>query len=279
MASDIQRFLLEKSRDLDALANTFGSYSSGITRPNIDSFINQFTPEHYEVALKVLQNIDYYDGPRITTLARNLGGRIRSLTNNNLDDVLMCAVKPVYGTSTESIQRKLRQTLSRNAAERQVISQKFIKFSDFESLSENTNNLSIFFVDDFIGSGDTIISSWGRVQIYENENHSYYVGVLVAYTDAIQRIEEETAYHFEIVSARELAPTMRIFNPNNTLFTEEEKQILKKYCEILPNKKEHRYGHRDGQSLVIFSEMAPNNSLPILHQRSDDWIPLFPRYF
>lgn len=279
MNAATQRFLIENSPQIKELSQKFSGYTSRITKTNVEHFISQFKVDHLPLALKLLNNVDYYDAPTITDLARILGRDIKSLTNDSLNDVLICPIKPVSGTSTESIQRKLRLTMSSSSAERNSISQKIINFSDLETLSTEQQHKTIFFVDDFIGSGDTIIQSWGRVQIWENDNHIYFVGALVAYQDAIERIEEETGHHFEIVAPTKLPITSRAFHNNNTVFTEEEKKILKKYCEILPNKKEHRYGHRNGQSLVIFSEMAPNNALPILHQKSDKWIPLFPRYF
>jgi len=276
-----RQFLIDNSPAIEQLSRTFGNYSPGITKTNVEHFISQFRDEHLSLSLKLLENVDYYDSPIVTTLARDLGNQIKALTNPNLDNVLICPIKPVFGTSTESIQRKLRQTMASNASERNHISQKIINYIDLQGLANDSQQKTIFFVDDFIGSGDTVIRSWGRTQIWENDNHSYFVGVLVAYGDAIARIEEETGNHFEIIRSKELSENDRVFHPNNRIFTDAEKHILKSYCEALPNAREHRYGHRNGQSLVVFSEMCPNNTLPILHQQSTSpqWTPLFPRYF
>ncbi|MGY5148905.1 MAG: phosphoribosyltransferase-like protein [Candidatus Nitrosopumilus sp. bin_68KS] len=279
MHEDIRRFLIDKSNDLENLTSRFSSYSSGISRTNLDQFVSQFEPEHCELALKLLEHVDFYDGPRTIALARDLGQRIRSLTNADLDDVNISPIKPVIGTSSESIQRKLRQTMATTARERTAISKKFIKFMDLSELANIDTSMSIFFVDDFIGSGDTVIEAWGRVQMWENENHSYFVGALVGYTDAINRVEEETANHFEIICSSELSEETRAFHPSNRTFTEEEKIILQNYCKKIPNSEQHVYGHRNGQSLVIFSDASPNNSLPILHRSTDTWKALFPRYY
>lgn len=270
-------FFITNSPKLDTLAQRFGNYSSGITKSNIEHFISQFEPQDMATALKLLENIDYYDGPRITNLARSLGNEIKAVTNNQLNDVLFYPIKPSYGTSTESVQRKLRQTLSLTPAQRQEFNRKFIGVSQFTQLLQDSHPKQIVFLDDFIGSGDTVIRTWGNLQAYENDEHEYYVAVYVAYEDAIKRIEEETLCRFEVIAARTLHESDRSFNTNNTIFTQPEKEVLKKYCGKLHNRTEHQYGHRNGQSLVIFSERAPNNALPILHQATQQWIPLFPR--
>jgi len=271
-------FLLANSSQIDVLAHRFSNYGDGITKTDVEHFVSQFESyNNLNLGLKLLNNVDFYDGPRVLSLARELGNNIKSITDENLQDVLICPLKPNPGSSAHLTQRKIKQTISQTIQERQLFNQKFISYDRLHTLSEETLLKKIFFVDDFIGSGDTVISNWGRFQALENDNHMYYVGALVAYTDSIQRIEEETASHFEIVVSRELSDSQRAFHPENHTFNQSEQRILKQICETIPNPDEHQYGHRNGQSLVIFSDQSPNNALPLLHKPARGWKPLFPR--
>lgn len=275
-----KEFLYDNSSQIDVLAQKFRNYSSGITKTDVEHFISQF--ESYintPLGLKLLNNIEYYDGPQITTLARDLGNHIKTITSRNLKDVLICPLKPNPGSSAHTTQRKLRQTISQTPSERRRFNPKFISYDKLSALFTSNSLKKIFFVDEFIGSGDTVIKNWGHFQMWENDQHMYYVGVLVAYQDSIDIIEEETGFHFEIVASRLLADSNRAFHPQNNIFNNSEKKILKEICENIPNPEEHKYGHRNGQSLVIFSDQSPNNALPLLHKPARGWKPLFPRNF
>ena len=279
MPSPRDTFLRNNQDELIQLAQHFTSYPANITKSSIENFILQFDDTDLLLALKLLQNIEFYEPSRMMDLSRQLGLTIHSLNGGTFDNVIFCPLSTTSGDSAEGILRNLRMTLTGRSTPRITTSNYVNVITDLSKpkFTEDTTNKKIVFIDHFIGSGDTIIGRWIAIQQWLNDNHDYYVGVLVAYEDAIRRVEEETFSRFNVVSMVQLPKTRRAFDEGNTIFTNEEKEKLKQYCDNLNISEEHRYGHRNGQSLVIFSNRVSNNVLPILHYETENWKPLFPR--
>ena len=119
MSQATRTFLLANSSQIDVLAHRFSNYGDGIAKTDVEHFVSQF--ESYgniPLGLKLLNNVDFYDGPKVTSLARELGNNIKSITDENLQDVLICPLKPNPGSSAHLTQRKLRQTISRTPQDR-----------------------------------------------------------------------------------------------------------------------------------------------------------------
>jgi len=71
----------------------------------------QFETNHMDIALRLLENIDYYDNASTTQLVELLGETIRSETNQNLDNVYFCPVDDSTGSSADWLLRKLRNKI------------------------------------------------------------------------------------------------------------------------------------------------------------------------
>lgn len=151
-----------------------------------------------------------------------------------------------------------------------------LQISDLEVQQIKSTAKTIVFVDDFIGSGKSIVDFWDTVSPYYNEDHQYYLAVLVAHKQGIENIKANTP--IEIICATNPLPySKKVFHADNTDFDENEKNVLKKYCDKMKFSQENRYGYRNTQSLVIFYERASNNILPILYSRKNKWPAPFPR--
>ncbi len=271
------KFLVDNQKKIEELALRFGTYVKRVDKESINHFLTQFDQAHMPLALKLLENIDYYDGTRRLSLIDDLCGMILKMTNESLTNVLFCPLKPFFGDSSDQIHRIFHRHMRKKVKNCVQYDQKFIHMSDLPHYNRRT---TVFFVDDFIGSGQSVIEQWGTLQHYENRRkHTYYYAVLVAYREAIDEIHKQTFGHFEILTANQLSDKDRTFNSKNKTFTKEEKELLMGYCERVSNSREHRYGHNNTQSLVVFQDGAPNNAIPILTQDTNGWYPLFPRHY
>jgi len=211
-------------------------------------------------------------------LSRSLGNTVHTLNSGSFENVVFCPLSTTSGDSAEGILRNLRMTMTGRNSPRITPSNHVNVITDLSEpeFTDDVNHKKIILIDHFIGSGDTIIQTWGGIQQWQNENHDYYVGVLVAYEDAISNVES-TFNNLHILPMITLPASSRAFHESNSIFTANEKKILKNYCSQLNIRPPHQFGYNDGQSLVVFSNRVSNNVLPILYYETENWTPLFPR--
>lgn len=62
-----------------------------------------------------------------------------------------------------------------------------------------------------------------------------------------------------------------------SLVTRTAAKVLENYRDDLDDTPRDPFGYEGSGALVVTSHNAPNNSLPLIHRRSDDWRPLFRR--
>lgn len=71
-----------------------------------------------------------------------------------------------------------------------------------------------------------------------------------------------------------------MFSTNSRYFDNEDDKLLLKSVftrEGAKLVKNNPLGYSDSQVTIVFSENCPNNSLPILWEDKNNWIPLFKR--
>ena len=275
--SETDSFFVQYYRRINSLIEIFGTYATGISIIEMKRFFSQFNEDHMLVVLRMLEHIDYYSTSRQISLIKDLAKAVKVFTNQELDDVLFCPILSYSGSRADYVQNYLKHFLKQSAHTKQDFNKKFIRYTDLAKLEKSTDKQTIVFVDDFIGSGRSLFKAWEFLKFWENDYHDYVFGVLVGYADAITKLKKETYGRFDIIAINELPVNSKAFHEDNEYFSDDEKDVLKHYCEKIPSsKKEHTYGYMDTQSLVIFQERAPNNSLPILHSKNN-WEPLFKR--
>lgn len=266
-------FFQEYDHKIKRLKDKFPGYYPDITESRIKDFIKQFNNDDYGLALKTLEKTRYFSNSKIIKYLRLLTNVLQDeidLTNTN---VYFCSMSISSGKSTDAIIGKIRKILNMNKRE---FDWKYLHLRDLENLQNDSKHKTIIFADDFIGSGSTIQHLWSTLQNWYNSNHEYYVGVIIGYENIINNIESLTPLKIRYADDL-LTDNDRIFHEDNIDFSEDEKKTLKKYCRLVEKRKEYQYGFRNSQSLIIFSENAPNNAIPILHKKSPNWVPLFPR--
>lgn len=229
-----------------------------------------------ECALKVLEKVNYFSPERTTNQLRLmvelLNSEVTSLRNSN---VFFCSMSASAGKSTESILQKVRDLAHMDTRQ---YDDKFLYLNDLEQFKNDKARKKIIFVDDFIGSGGTVenLHKFLLSKNFYNKHHNYYIGIIVGYENVVDQIETSTP--FRIIHAEELLQeSSKIFHKDNVDFNTKEKTALKNYCKLVDPRPDYVYGYKNTQSLVIFFENAPNNSIPILHHPTSNWTPLFPR--
>lgn len=267
--------------EITTLAYSFRSYIAGMDAERIEKYLVQFDSGHMATAMRMLQRVDFYDGMEVIRLARQLMDMIRDRNGGTLRGVYFCPMTTRTGDSAGSMTRVLRNLDAPDLRERNEMNTGMLRniyhLAEFEDEEEPK---LIVLLDHFIGTGSSIIKNWGILGQWQNDNHQYIVGALVAYEDAMEKIREETDSEVDIISGVTLPEDRRAFHADNHYFSDTEQDTIKKYCEMIVSNKRDQYGYKNSQSLVIFHDRAPNNALPVLHKKKPlVWTPLFPRYF
>ena len=241
MESDYEKkqFLDNASSDIEALAKSFGSYVTGISTDSIGKYLVQFDGKHISVAMKMLQNVDFYDGPRTIQLAKRLKEIIKTRNKGTLENVFFCPMTTRGGDSADWMKRLLKNLDSANYKERREMNQGMLQsIYELEELADDDNPKLIVLLDHFIGTGNSIITTWGHMRQWQNNNHEYVVVTLVAYADAMEKIKEETDSVLDVMSGVVLPKEARAFHKCNHNLSDTEKDTIKKYCEMVESTEE-----------------------------------------
>lgn len=259
-------FIDEHDSDIEVLASIF-QYRN-VTKGKIITWLRQFEESHQVIALKLLQSIRFYDAAQIHTACKTLCKIIKSDCGEDLDNTLFMGLGPA-GKSGASMLSRFRRANSMYGAKYDSM----FKFStEITSLPSGFSG-NLVFLDDFIGSGSQAATSLLEIVSIAPPASKVFLLVIAGYQSAIDKIYREVGCN--VFPVNTLQDHEKLFSDANTNFTQDEKAILKNYCERTESR--NPYGYRNVGSLVIFSDSAPNNTPSILIYESATWKPLFVR--
>ena len=114
------------------LKTQFEGYIATISKKSIRNYLCQFELGHKPVALKMLEKIDYYSNDRTSQLTKQLGGKLKKVTNSTFENVYFCPTKSSSGSSTDVVIRKLRNFMGMNASR---YDEKFVYVTNLEKFA------------------------------------------------------------------------------------------------------------------------------------------------
>jgi len=146
--------------------------------------------------------------------------------------------------------------------------------SFFRALDEEPEeDLKLVFIDDFIGTGGQAIGTWDRLREIPFPRESrVFLLTLVGFDKAIEEVTDET--DLRVITPRILSEEDRVFSPENTVFNNTERNILRAYCERVG---QAPMGFGNCQASVVFNYKSPDDVISILRGQTEIWTPLFPR--
>lgn len=169
-------------------------------------------------------------------------------------------------------------------------------YKDFASTPEklelklnSTNNINaILFVDDFIGTGQSIIENLNQIipsikDLIKKRKILVIIGAITGFQEAKHKIEEFALKNDFQIAVKLIDPldnSNRCFNNDSQIFKKPyDREKAKSLCDKIGQnlEKNHPLGYGNCQSTVIFPNTCPNNSLPILWKETSNWKPLFKR--
>lgn len=264
-------FIMFNRNRIEKLVKKFQGYSTPPSKTTLKNFLGNFQSDEVETGLKVLEKIDFFDNKRTSNLMKVLYKKIQKIGNS--DKLLVLPIDPVSGSSSYRMIEKFRCVNNLKSKKYDPIFPSGFNKSLFQSLTD-ARNKNIIFIDDLIGSGTSFVDFYSRISSTFDDTCKYHVAVITAHKEGVEFIKSTTSV--DIISATRMIPyTKKILHPNNPCFSNQEREILKKYCKRMGVKKDYMFGYKKMASPVIFYEKTPNNVMPILYDKRRNWHTVF----
>ena len=261
-------FFRNNNAEIDRIFRKFSGYPD-ITRTKMELWLNNFKDGDKNLALKVLDNIEYFDSSRIFSACQDILRQVSALEKGNLSKVYFCN----FGSPAGSGAYMNPMFATANGMNNKKWKNHFVQMHELNSLTAK-DDVSIVFLDDFVGSGNQSVYHWPNIIPIVTDNTKVYLGVVAAFEEGIENIRNNT--DLNVLCYKRLNDRNKLFSPSNTNFTRTEKNTLERYCRIASPSNPHGYG--DCQALVVLAYKTPNNTVPILTVSRKKWNPIFPRY-
>lgn len=271
---ELQTFAAEKYDEIELQAERFSSYSpQTVDQGRILRWLRQFEPNDYEVMLKLLECVQYFDQGRVRSSLK----QVHQMVRTELADLGTIGFKDVHfvglggpAESGESIARHYRFA-SQLGAGRFKLDRDLPKLQ-YEADSRDAT-MTLVFLDDFIGSGLQATRAWeNQVSQLVTSKHRMYLGVIMAHPDGVDKVQSETP--FRVITAHTVED--RNLLDKAPQFTAGEKKRILKYCHEIGNSPR---GFEGLCALVSFFYGSPNNCPSALrgNRGQKKWKGILPR--
>lgn len=262
----VSRIFLEDSEyKIQEFSDKYSSYR-GVDRLSIISWLKRFdSDEDAIVGLKLLENIDYYNTPRIHSLLKELK---ETLDLHFKENIYFCA----FGKPGKSGDFMLSEFRMANSLGRNKYDRLFIRMDDIIKLESEACNVVVVLLDDVCGSGEQAKDFLPKVLEITPPNVKLVFCPLIIPLDTKKLLESE--FDIDILCPSILEAKSNIFSRDNKTFTKKEKDILSKYCKRTGS---GAAGFGDMGMTVVVQRNTPNNSIPILRSNNKSWTGLFKR--
>jgi hypothetical protein len=284
------------SQELNKLSQSWSSYKGEkITNENIRTWLEQFADlEEQRLMFNIIENVKFYKPLEIRDKMEELFGEVRkeiarsnkivykSVGKQKRDDILVSYLdkNPVKsGAEYAKIFVETNNIYKDNSTNPDRIESK---------LNELKNINALVFIDDFIGSGNSIKENLepilaGNKEYFLENKINIIIGVITGFEAAknkIHKYAKQTGLSVKVILLDPLNKSDKCFDNNSLIFPKHiERQKAESICKKIGAtlEKRHPLGFSDCQSRVVFPTTCPNNSLPILWKETSTWKPLFKR--
>ncbi|GAI09300.1 unnamed protein product [marine sediment metagenome] len=265
-------FFSEKYNEINRLVTEFRGHAQSIHFESIRHWISQFDENDYDLALKLLRNIDYYTNERVLRMLQSNFNDLTTLSNWDFDKAFFSTFHK-RAKSDQIIQERFRFA---NGLKEERYQKKFIGVTEINNLRDDPDNL-FFFLEDFVGTGSTVCRNWEKTAHLMPETDNLYLVIICGHDFGIENIQNKT--ELKVTAGKIIPDRERFFSDYNPIFERTEQDIIMKYCEKVG---QPVTGWGDCQSNVIYYSRAPNNTLPIFWKNVDNnenWQGLFKRHY
>jgi hypothetical protein len=257
----LREFFDENGARLQAIVSTFGTYQpQPVTRDRIWDWLRQFDEADYEVLVRVLEAVQYYDIARINSLLRELHRAVREqLSHDGFTQTKRTIFAPAgeVGSSGHEIFRRYREInkLQETAATLTLVPdlQKLVVAAQQSRVS-----IAVVLLDDFIGTGVQVRDYWRDIltQVIPSPLPALYFVTVAACNDGVVLVQNETP--LRVITGHYLPDLARL---SGAKFTEDERNRIRTYCGSIGNQP---FGFGDLELLLAFTHGCPDNTISLI---------------
>ncbi len=279
--------------EITNIVDDWGLYrGSKITPQHVRAWLNQFASNtESRLMFQLLQELRFYNESKIreklsvihTSVKRGIV-EIVSRSKRVRKDFILSSFGAISKSSTSYARMY--------ASENKITVNNIVSFHKIGKILEKRNDVQgIVFIDDIIGSGNTVIEHLEEIDcnygdILADNNVKIVVAAICGLASNIAKIEKRGnryKYQLEVMVPDLLTKEDQSFSDKSIIFKDEyerkeAEKISFKYGVQLYRK--HPLGYDNCQLLVVFHDNCPDNSLPILWISGNSvlgWKPLFKR--
>jgi hypothetical protein len=251
----------------------FSGYRTKISGTRIEAWLGHFDQPHKDAAARVLDAVEFYGHEQLDSAFRSVLGELPGWHRNAAQRTGRWRFVPFTLSPGESGDSMLHGFRVANKLSSSAFDDLFVYKTDLlreRLVAEDT----VVFVDDFAGTGDQAAAAWRESleELLPGRPRAFLL-LVAAIQEAVTRIGSETP--LRVRPFRRLKAGDNFFAPECTQFSEAEKRAILSYCRRADATRPRGYG--ECGLLVVMAHRCPNNSIPILHARSQQFKGLFVR--
>lgn len=289
-----QERIIIRSEEITKLTDGWTSYKGEkINEDRVRRWLSQFASvENQRAMFTVLEHLNFYSQIRVREklqeihdiVTRDLG-RSKSRRQVKRGDILISYLDGPgkSGAHLANLYADESRIYVGNVVEKSELANRLIEPGEIKA---------IVFVDDFVGTGNSIVEYLTTLDPIVGErinerNIRTVFSCIVAYKQGWEKLEEfmdKLPFKLHLHACEFLDQTDQVFNEANSPYKDDSdrisaKQLAKRHGEQIERKWPLGFGNLE--LAVVFEHGCPNNSLPILWGESTgdfNWIPLFRRH-
>jgi orotate phosphoribosyltransferase len=273
----------------NVIDNAYNKFNNSISQIDIIAWLENFDTSDWTKALIVLNNFEYFSTNDI--IKEFDDGLINILERIRQDEKLFLIPVGAVGKSGVTMIYYLKKTPSFSNRNVIIVSDESYDHEDKKIIkfSQIPDECTIVLVDDFSGSGETILDFYKAIRKLLPKNHITFA-LTVAFLD---KAKENLGGNYIKIFGNQRLPS---FSQRGSIFGYYPKMAaIRNFCFEYGDKlypevsykagktRQHPLGFSNTQALIGFEHSIPNNTLPIIWAdinikgTNKKWNPLFPR--
>ena len=241
----------------------------------LENWLSQFSKKERPLLMELLKNFYYYTEKAIDKKVVNLHEIFLIKNGNDLSNVLFTKIPKEYGVANSDL---IFTSYWFNNNIKGYASYDVIR----DYLEKNVIPEKLVIIDDYIGSGDTIIEALQKMFSIapELQNSKLFVLVIHVSFSGIKKLNDYVVKKGLDLDFIYLEKTDKAFQEDyifSKIDAKLKKEEYKKICECKSVCKKIVLGYKDIQSLVAFNKTTPNNTLGLFWHSAENFVALFRR--
>lgn len=252
---------------------SFEGYRRPIAETHVIEWLAQFDDSDRDIAARLLDVVEFRSHADISKAYKAMLDAVPGWDPSPEKRRGRFAFAPFSSTAGESGDAMLHLFRVANNLNQRINDKLFLARSEIVGAQLGAED-SLVLVDDFVGTGKQAVEAYDQYfqELLAGIGRVFLITV-AAYSPGAERVRRETT--IELLAHSILKPKDSICDAECESFSSWEKGRLHRYCQRASP--DRPWGFGGCGLVVVFAHQCPNNTVSMLHAKSNEWEPLFPR--